>query len=76
MKTNEIINQIPEELKHQVLDILTAFDSVIIDFENGKYKIGSCALRDKYPADFRQVGTIHNYEVYTKEEMIENYKKL
>ena len=76
MKTNESLNQLPKELKQQVLDILTAFDQVIIDFENGKYKIGSCSLRDKYPADFRQVCIIRNSDVYTEEEMKTNYANL
>lgn len=76
MKANEIFNQLPSELKQQVLDTLTAYDSVIIDFENGKYKIGSLSLRDKYPADFRQVGVIKNSDVYTAEEMKKNYANL
>ena len=65
----EILNLLSEELKQTVLNTLSAFDSVIIDFENGKYKIGSLSLRDKYPADFRQVGVIHNFDVFSKEEM-------
>jgi hypothetical protein len=76
MKANEILNQLPAELKQQVLDTLTAFDSVIIDFENGNYKMGSLSLRDKYPVDFRQVGIIKNSDVYTAEEMKINYANL
>lgn len=76
MKANEILSKLTAELKQQVLDKLTVYDSAIIDFENGKYKIGSLSVRDKYPADFRHVGIIKNSDVYTKEEMIENYKNL
>ena len=76
MKANEILNQLPEGLKQEVLNTLTAFDSVIIDFINGKYAIGSLSLRDKYPADFKQVGVIKNSDVYTEEEMKINYANL
>lgn len=76
MKANEILNQLPSKLRQEVLNTLTAFDSVIIDYINGKYVIGSLSLRDKYPDDFRQVGVIKNSDVYTEEEMKINYANL
>jgi len=76
MKAAEILNILPSELIQNVLITLTAFDSVIIDFENGNFKIGSLSLRDKYPSDFRHIGVIKNTDVYTKEQIEENIKNL
>lgn len=76
MKSNSILSQLPIELQQQVINKLTAFDSCVIDFENGKYKIGSCSLRDKYPDDFREVGIIYNYDIFTPEEIKQNIRNL
>jgi len=76
MTTQKILNQLPTELKNEVMNILTCYDKVIIDFENGKYKIGSYSLREIYPSDFKQVGIINNFDVYSKEEIEINYKNM
>ena len=75
-QTAAILNLLDSETKQRVIDTLTAYDSVLIDFENGRYKIGALCLRDKYPADFRSVGKILNTDIYTNQEIEINTRNL
>lgn len=74
--TQNLLNLLDEQTRQLVIGTLTAYESVLIDYENGKYKIGSLCVRDKYPSDFRVVGKIYNYDIFTKEEIDYNTKNL
>ena len=76
VETAAILDVLDEVTKQRVIDTLTAYDRVLIDYSNGKYHIGALCLLDKYPADFRQIGYIYNHDVYTEEEMAYNYSQL
>ena len=71
-----LFNSLPAELQLQVRSVLSAYDSVIIDYENGRYRVGSLSLRDKYPSDFRHVGIIKNTDIFSLEEIKANYAAL
>lgn len=72
-----ILDQLPAKTQGEVLEVLTCYDRCSVDFYNGKYHVHiGCGLQDKYPDDFRFVGVINNFDVYTPEQMKENYRNM
>ncbi len=70
MKAN--INTLPENTQNEIRQILRVYDSVSVEYANGRYTvlIGS-ALQDKYADDFRVIGYIKQSDIYTRDEIVQ-----
>ena len=74
MKT---LNQFPEEIQNQIMDTLTAYKSVNIDFSNGKFNVHTgISISTSYPEDFKYYGVIKNSDVYSPEQIRYNTSQL
>jgi len=72
-----ILNKFPTSIQDEILSTLTCFDRCNVDFYNGKYHVHvGCGIQNRYPDDFRFIGVINNFDVYTPEQMRENYKNM
>lgn len=65
--------QLPEEVQEQVKEILKAYNSTLVTFENGKYQFGGYCLKNTYASDHEVVGEYKADDIFTKEERIINY---
>ena len=65
--------QLPEEVQEQVKEILKAYNSTSVTFENGKYHFGGYCIKNTYASDYEFVGDYKAYDIFTKEERIINY---
>ena len=65
--------QLPEEVQEQVKEILKAYNSTSVTFENGKYHFGGYCLKNTYASDYEFVGDYKADDIFTKEERIINY---
>ena len=62
--------QLPEEVQEQVKEILKAYNSTSVTFENGKYHFGGYSLKATYASDYEVVGEYTADDFFTKEERI------
>lgn len=68
------INQLPEKTQKQIKETLKAYHKVYVEFENGEYHVNTgLAICAKYPADHKYIGEVNDSDIYTKEELQENY---
>lgn len=65
-------NYLPADVQTEVKDILKAYDSVNVWYENGEYSFAD-VLKAEYAPDHRFIGTYKKEDVYTETEQIENY---
>ena len=65
--------QLPEEVQEQVKEILKAYNSTSVTFENGKYHFGGYCIKNTYASDYEFVGDYKADDIFTKEERIINY---
>ena len=67
-------NELPQEVRNQVLKTLKAYDEVNVIFENSKYEVKVAAvLKMGYDSDFQFVGTYYAKDLYTPEQRDSNY---
>ena len=67
-------NELPEDVRNQVLKILKAYDEVDVIFEGGKYQLDVAAvLKMSYDSDFQYVGTYYAEDLYSPEQRDLNY---
>lgn len=66
--------ELPEDVKAEALDILKAFDSVSVIYENFKFRVstGHC-LRASYARDYFVCGEYKAADLYTKEQRRANF---
>lgn len=67
-------SELPERVQGQCREMLKAYDSVNVSFENGSIQAstGTC-IRSKYPADREVWGRYRAKDVFTESEQIINY---
>lgn len=69
---NKRFEQLPQEVQEHIKMTLKAYDEIFVTYENGRYQYGMC-LKANYAADHEVIGTFYKEEVYTPQELIENY---
>ena len=70
----ELFETLPEHIKEDIRNTLKAYDKCYVNFQNGEYKVTiAIGILSEYPKDFKVIGTIHNHDIYSREERIENY---
>lgn len=70
------IDELPEEVKHEVKETLKAFPECTVTFENGRFSISACiGIKSSYGVDHFVCGTYKADQVYTLEERRANYKE-
>lgn len=73
----KILNQFPFSIQEEIKNTLTAFDSVNVDFSNGKFHVHTgISISNEYAEDFKFYGEIKNSDIYSAEEMKANYNAL
>jgi hypothetical protein len=72
--SKEELEKLPEEVVAQVKNDLKAYNECDITYENEKYHIGCCMIKDHYAADHKFIGVAYAEDIYTLEERIENYR--
>lgn len=65
--------ELPKEVQEKVKEILKAYNTVSVTFENGKYHYGGYCLKNSYASDYEFIGDYKADEIFTKEERIINY---
>ena len=65
-------NELPEETQEEIKDILKAYDSVNVWYENGRYSYVD-VIKKTYADDHKYIGTYRKEDIYTETEQIENY---
>lgn len=65
--------QLPEKVQEQVKEILMAYPSVSVTFENGEYHYGGDCIKDTYADDYEVIGDYKDTDIFTEEERIINY---
>ena len=65
--------QLPEEVQEKVKEILKAYNSTSVTFENGKYHFGGYCLKKTRARDYEYIGEYKADDIFTKEERIINY---
>ena len=65
---------LPEAIISEVLNDLKCYDKTNITYSNGKHDVSTgIYLMDKYPTDYKFIGTVYQDDIYTQTERIENY---
>ena len=65
--------ELPKEVQEKVKEILKAYNSTSVTFENGKYHFGGYCIKSTYASDYEFVGEYKADDIFTKEERIINY---
>ena len=60
--------QLPEEVQEQVKEILKAYNSTSVTFDNGKYHFGGYCLKSTHATDYQFIGEYKADDIFTKEE--------
>lgn len=68
------ISMITVEVWEEVRNTLCVFDEVTVSYGNGEYHCTpSNAVLGWYPDDFKVIGKIYKEDIFTPEEIIENF---
>ena len=68
------LEKLPDEIQAKAKDILKAFDTVHVNYENGSFEVTTLTYLTAYRPDDRMVcGTYNAKEVYTAEERKQNF---
>jgi len=70
--TRTEVENMPKEIREEVLEMLTAYDECDIWFEDGKYNTIT-VLKANYSKDHKYIGHVEANDIYTETEQIENY---
>ena len=65
-KNMKKFEELPEEVQEQVKEILKAYNSTSVTFENGKYHFGGYSLKNTYASDYEVVGEYKADDFFTK----------
>lgn len=76
MTTLEKLNQLPNEIIEEVKNVLKAYDECDVYYEYGRFNVmvGAC-IRSKYADDFKFISNFKAQDIYSEEEMKQNYKE-
>ncbi len=70
------LEELPEEIQGKVKNILRAFHSCTVSYEDEKFSASAgCCIKSSYNWDHFVAGTYKDDEVYTLEERRQNYKE-
>ena len=72
--THNEINNLPVNIKNEIMETLRAYNTVNVWYENGEYHVmtGSC-IKAQYGKDHQFIGTVNASDVYNEDERTENY---
>lgn len=74
--TKQQFENLPNEVKEEIRNVLKAYDSAHVEYHSGKYWVGAgCGIIGKYPEDFKSYGKITVKDVFTLDERITNYEE-
>ena len=67
-------NELPENVKAEILDTLKAYDEVFVVYEYGKFHVSvGVMLKAEYAPDHKVIGTFYARDLYTEKERMINY---
>ena len=65
---------LPAYVQAYIMDILRAYKAVHVTYENGQYSVSTAiGIKSGYADDHRYVGVVYADDVYTRDELLQNY---
>lgn len=74
MFKRNLLNRLPRKTVEEIEMVLKAYDECHVIYQNGKHEVMTdWCLKDEYPMDYKYIGELKAKDIFSKEELIENY---